>query len=66
LYALSRLVELLPLSLQPYAKAVIPTVLTVSALAVQWAATGEFDKAEFTTALTGLIGAAVTFLVPNK
>jgi hypothetical protein len=34
-------------------------------VAIQWAVTGEFDRAELVTALTGLSAAVITYLVPN-
>ena len=56
---------MLPDSLQPYAKAAYPALLTLAAVLAQLIVTGEIDRAEVTTALTGLLGAAVTLLVPN-
>jgi VIT1/CCC1 family predicted Fe2+/Mn2+ transporter len=48
-----------------YAKAIVPAVATILAVAIQWAVTGEFDRAELATALTGLLAAVVTYVVPN-
>lgn len=56
---------MLPESLQPYAKAVYPFVLSLIAVGVQWAVTGSYDRAELATQLTGLLAALVTLLVPN-
>lgn len=55
----------LPASLQPFAKAVTPALLTVLAIVVQWIVTGEYDRAELATTLTGLLAAATAYLVPN-
>jgi hypothetical protein len=55
----------LPDRFQPYAKAVVPFVLTIIAVVGQWAATGELDRAELVTAVTGALSALVTFAVPN-
>lgn len=63
---MSALTGLLPARLQPYAKAFLPFVGTLVAIAAQWALTGAYDKAELTTTLTGLVGVLVTFLAPNR
>lgn len=39
--------------------AMLPAVGTVVAVAVQWIVTGEYDRAELVTSLTGLVAAAV-------
>ena len=57
---------MIPKSLQPYAKAVVPFVLTIIAVLGQWATTGEFDRAEFVTAVVGALSALVTYVVPNE
>lgn len=49
----------------PYLKAIVPAVGTVLAVAIQWVATGTFSNAAFATALTGLLAATLTYLVPN-
>lgn len=56
---------MLPDSLAPYAKAVAPALLTLIAVVGQLIATGEFDRAETATAVTGALGALVTLLVAN-
>lgn len=66
MFLLSKLTALLPAGLQPLAKAVWPAIGTLAAVAVQWIATGEFDRAELTTAITGLVAALVTYGVPNR
>jgi hypothetical protein len=58
-------VLMLPEALQPYAKAAYPFALTLAAILVQVIVTGEYDKAELTTTLTGLLAALVTLVVPN-
>lgn len=47
------------------AKALLPATAAVLAVIAQWIASGEFGSAEFATALMGLGGAALTFVVPN-
>jgi hypothetical protein len=37
---------------------VLPAVVTLIAVVVQWAVTGEFDRAELVTAIMGLVTAA--------
>lgn len=49
-----------------FAKAIVPLVLGVVSVILQWTATGEFNEAEFSTSLTALITAIVVYLVPNK
>lgn len=66
MYLVSKLVDLLPRSLRPFAKAVIPAGGALLAVGVQWASTGRLDTAELVTAIVGLVAAAVSFLVPNK
>lgn len=48
-----------------FAKAIAPAVGTVIAVALQWVITGEFDRAELVTALTGLSAAVLSYWVPN-
>lgn len=52
-------------ALRPYLKAILPALLTLVAVAVQWAATGAYDKAELATTITGLVSSLITFLVSN-
>jgi hypothetical protein len=63
---LDYLVRLLPASLQGSAKALIPAVGTVIAVAAQYAATGAFDQAQLITAITGLSAAFVTHRTTNN
>jgi hypothetical protein len=42
--------------------AVLPTLGGVVAVAVQWVATGEFDRAELATALSAVSASALAFL----
>jgi len=57
---------MLPPKFAPYAKAVLPFLGTALAVLVQWAVTGEFDRAELATALTGAVAAITAFLAPNQ
>lgn len=66
MYLLDLLTGLLPSALRPYAKALFPSIGTAVGVGVQWVATGTFDKAELTTAITGACTALVTFLIPNR
>lgn len=66
MYLLDRLTNLLPLRLRPYAKAAYPAIGTAVAVVVQWIATGEFDRAELVTTLTGIPAALLTLGVPNR
>lgn len=52
--------------MRPYLKAVLPALLTLIAVGVQWAVTGEFDRAELVTTLTGLGSSLLTFYVRNE
>lgn len=66
MYLFSKLTDLLPPSLRPRAKAAWPMIGTAIGVAVQWAVTGEFDRAELVTAITGAAAAVLTYEVPNK
>src|SRR3954468_13769499 len=57
--------RVLPASLRPFAKAVMPALFTLVAVGAQAIATGSFDKPELATAITGLSAAFVTFLTTN-
>lgn len=63
--ALTALAALLPVRAQPYAKALVPAIGTILAVAVQYAITGELDRAELATAITGGLTTLTTFLTPN-
>lgn len=52
-------------NLKPYLKAIVPFVGTLVAIGVQVLVTGQFDKAEVATAVTGILASAVTYFVPN-
>lgn len=56
----------MPASLRPYAKAVYPFLLTVSAVLIQWAITGELNRPELVTAITGASSALISFVVRNE
>jgi hypothetical protein len=62
---LEYLAKLLPPALRPFAKAILPALGTVIAIGIQYGTTGEFDRAEMTTAITGLSTALVAFLATN-
>lgn len=52
-------------ALRPYLKAVLPALLTVVAIIVQWAVTGTFDRPELATAVTGFASSLLTFMASN-
>lgn len=52
-------------ALSAYLKAIVPALGTVIAVVAQWVVTGTFDRPELATAITGILAAAVTYLVPN-
>lgn len=53
------------LNYKAFLKSLVPFVGTLVAVGLQYAVTGEFDKAEVATAVTGVAASLVTFLVPN-
>jgi hypothetical protein len=67
-------------AIRPYLKAVLPALLTLIAVLVQWGVTGAFDKAELVqwgvtgafdkaelvTAITGFTASLLTFLAKNE
>lgn len=63
---LSRLVDLLPPKLRPYAKSVLPFVATLVLVGVHAAATGEFNEQETKLAAEGIALSVVAWLFPNK
>lgn len=63
---LSALTGLLPAKLQPFAKAIIPALVTLIAVVAQIVATHGVDPEALTTAISGLVLSVVTFLVPNR
>lgn len=54
------------MNLRPYMKAVQPALLTLLAVAIQWVVTGEYDRAELATTLTGFAAATVTYWTSNE
>jgi hypothetical protein len=40
----------------------LPSLATLAAVLVQWAVTGEFDKAELTTAISGVVASLLSGL----
>lgn len=51
--------------LSRYLKALTPAALTVIAVLVHYAITGEWDRAEWILGATGLVSAFITLVVPN-
>lgn len=54
------------MTLKPYLKAVVPALATLIGVAGQWVATGEFDRAETATAITGGLTSLLAFAVRNE
>lgn len=52
--------------MKPYMKAVAPALMTVVAVLIQVIVTGEYDRAELTTTLTGLAAATLSYFVRNE
>jgi hypothetical protein len=63
---LTALVGKLPVSLQPYAKALVPVVVAAVALLVQVVETNTFDTAELLTAVGAAVVTLLTLAVPNR
>lgn len=63
---LTRLVALLPVRLQPYAKAVVPAAATAVTVLAQWIITGEFNASELQVAAEGAALALLAFAFPNR
>jgi hypothetical protein len=53
-------------SLQPFAKAIAPLVLGIVGALLQWVITGQLDGAALATAITGIVAAALVYLVPER
>ena len=62
---LDKLVTLLPANLRPYAKAVVPAVVTAVSCLASWIITGTFDSAELKVAVEGAVLSLVAFAFPN-
>ena len=62
---LVKLVSLLPANLRPYAKAVVPAVVTAVSCLASWIITGTFDSAELKVAVEGAVLSLVAFAFPN-
>ena len=56
----------LPSGLVFFAKAIYPALITLVAVVVQIASSGAVDADALSTAVGGLVLAAVTFVVPNS
>jgi hypothetical protein len=65
MYLLNKIVGLLPAKLQPYAKSVIPAVVTVAVLLYSWAQSGELDGEALRDAGQMAVVALLAFLFPN-
>ena len=63
---LNALVGKLPVSLQPYAKALVPVVVAAVAVLVQFVESDTFDTAELWTAVGGFVVFVLTYVVPNR
>lgn len=61
------LTNALPASLRPYAKAVVPGLLTIAAVLIEWAIGGfdAFDRVQFWTAVIGLGSAFYATVIAN-
>lgn len=66
MFLLTKLTNLLPRPLQPYAKATYPALTALAAAGASWVATGNLDTAEIRTAVGGLALALITLGVPNR
>lgn len=66
MYLLDRLTGLLPVKLQDRAKAIYPALGTLVATGAHWASTGEFDRVELVTIVTGMVASLLTYSVPNR
>ena len=60
------LVGLLPANVQPYAKALVPAVVTLVGVASQYLVTGQLDTATIGVAVGGALATVLTWLTPNK
>jgi hypothetical protein len=65
MFLLEKLTALLPTPLQPFAKAVWPTIATVVGVGVQWVSTGALDGDALKLAASGAVLALLSFSVPN-
>jgi len=59
------LADLLPPRFRPAAKTIVAAALTVAIVAVQWLVTGELDRAELASGLTGLVTTLFVYGTPN-
>lgn len=66
MYVLDRLTNLLPVKYRDRAKSIYPAIGTLVATGTQWVSTGEFDRAELVTIITGMAASLLTYSVPNK
>ena len=63
---MDRFVSLLPARVQPYVKALAPFVLNLAYAGATLVATGDYDAADVRVNVLGLVGAALTFWLPNR
>jgi hypothetical protein len=63
---LDALVARLPLSLQPYAKALVPAAVAAVAAVSSWLVSGAFDGAELWTALGGAVTSILVYATRNR
>jgi hypothetical protein len=49
-----------------FAKAIVPAALSLAAAIVNGLASGHVDAATINICVVGLIGSAITYLIPNK
>lgn len=63
---MDRFVSLLPASARPYVKALAPFVLNLAYAGAALIATGDYDAADVKVNAIGLVGAVLTFLLPNR
>jgi hypothetical protein len=66
MFLLTKLTELLPARLQPYAKAVYPAIITIVGVLVAAVQTGVLDTKTITVAAGGAAYTLITFGVPNE
>lgn len=66
MFLFNKLTALLPVSLQPYAKAVYPAITTVVGTVVLWVQQGEFNRNALITAVAGAVYTLITYSVPNR
>lgn len=61
----ARIVGLLPVAVQPFAKAIVPAVLVLVSVGVQALVTGQWDPTAIDAGVHGLAMAILVFVFPN-